>query len=347
MVGFKQNPFHINAAPSKTNTAPVPSLYPGFPLTDKANPRPRPQSQKKPCNKFITNIIRKYSSNWTEHEENHQNFRSLLINNCNGFQKAMVTKANTPVKTKLVFDADGYVLEVQENVFNTFVKDSPFSDTVLDTCAVVGNGGILGDSGCGEAIDSAQFVIRCNLPSLDKVFTKHVGRKTSLVTANPGIITNKYGSLLTYRRRFVEDLQIYRDSMIFLPAFSFKHKTQVCLRAAYTLGDFRTSVKPVFMNPEYLKSLDTFWRSQGLDPNNRLSTGLMMVSLALEVCNNVDVYGFWPFGNHPHTFEPVSNHYYDNQKPSRYFHDMPEEFAFLLKLHSQGILRLHLGQCAF
>ncbi|KAK7940070.1 hypothetical protein WMY93_003396 [Mugilogobius chulae] len=131
----------------------------------------------------------------------------------------------------------------------------------------------------------------------------------------------RYGSLLDHRRQFVEDLSIYGDSMIFLPAFSLLSKTQVCLRAAYTLEDFRTSAKPVFMNLKYLKNLDTFWRSQGLDPHLRLSTGLMMVSLALEVCNNVDVYGFWPFYNHPYTFEPLKNHYYDLQKQSKVAHN--------------------------
>lgn len=39
-------------------------------------------------------------------------------------------------------------------------QEHPFSNKTWDTCAVVGNGGILNNSSCGKMIDSAQFVIR-------------------------------------------------------------------------------------------------------------------------------------------------------------------------------------------
>uniref|UniRef100_A0A3B4ALA0 Uncharacterized protein n=1 Tax=Periophthalmus magnuspinnatus TaxID=409849 RepID=A0A3B4ALA0_9GOBI len=270
--------------------------------------------------------------------------RSLLITNCNGFQKAFVTQANTPLGTTIRYDAEKRERVVNEDLFSNIPKDIHFSNKILDTCAVVGNGGILVNSSCGEAIDSAQFVIRCNLPPLDKGFGKHVGRKTNIVTANPTIIVKKYGSLQHRRRQFVDDVSIYGDSLMFLPAFSFAFCTGLSMSALYTLEDFRSSVKAVFLNPEYLKSLDVFWRSQKLNPRVRISSGFMMVSLALEICNNVDIYGFWPFAYHPHSFQPVTNHYYDDQKASS-FHAMPAEFAYLIKLHNEGVLRVHLGEC--
>ncbi|XP_045897396.1 alpha-2,8-sialyltransferase 8E-like [Micropterus dolomieu] len=194
-------------------------------------------------------------------------------------------------------------------------------------------------------IDSAQFVIRCNLPPLKNSYEKHVGIKTDLVTANPSILLEKYGALNGRRRPFVESLRSYGNSLLLLPAFSFSLNTPVCLRAVYTIEDFESPIRPVFFNPDYLQNLDLFWRSQGLRAV-RLTTGIMMTSLALELCDNVHLYGFWPFSNHPHKLYALTNHYYDDKRAAKTeFHAMPAEFDLLLRLHSQGVLKLHLGDC--
>ncbi|CAL9693004.1 unnamed protein product [Knipowitschia caucasica] len=296
------------------------------------------------CRKLINKVLGNYSLKWTKSEKNHQELRSLLINNCNGFQMAFVTQTNSPLGTKIIYDGEKRVHTVDKDLYNSIPKDIHFSNKVLDTCAVVGNGGILVNSSCGAAIDSAQFVIRCNLPPLDKGFWKHAGKKTNIVTANPTIINKKYGGLRRRRRQFVEDVSVYSESLLFLPAFSFAFCTGLSMSVLYTLEDFKSSVRTVFFNPDYLKQLDTFWRSQKLNPRVRLSTGFMMVSLALEICNNVDVFGFWPFEYHPYNYQPCTNHYYDDQKASS-FHAMPAEFAYLIQLHNQGVLKLHLGAC--
>ncbi|KAK7940073.1 hypothetical protein WMY93_003399 [Mugilogobius chulae] len=323
LVGFKRSHIHTTVKEMQTSTTALPDSCPDCTISNKAN-----QSKSKP-----TAAVPKTTM-----------YPSLLIQNCNGFETAIITQASTPVKTQLHFDGEKGAIEVKENIFNTFIKNNPFSNTSLDTCAVVGNGGILTNSSCGEAIDSAQFVIRCNLPPLDHNYSKHVGNKTHFVTANPSIFRKKYRSLKNHPRQFAEDVSIYRDSFLVLPAFSFQLNFDLCLRAVDTLKAFSSSVKPVFINPVYLKKLDKFWHSVGLNPC-RLSTGFMMVSLALEVCKSVDVFGFWPFNYHPDSNEALSNHYYDDQKPLSDFHKMPEEFAVLQKMHSQGVLRLHLGEC--
>lgn len=120
--------------------------------------------------------------------------RALLSSKCHGVTKAVVTQANTPVGSKVVYDGEKRKpLQVTPALFSvfpkvkdtrgmgnlstglicasisshsdsplppTFLQDSPFQNTTWDSCSVVGNGGILVNSSCGERIDSTQFVIR-------------------------------------------------------------------------------------------------------------------------------------------------------------------------------------------
>ncbi|KAG7504147.1 alpha-2,8-sialyltransferase 8F-like [Solea senegalensis] len=299
----------------------------------------------KGCGEIITKVVERYSQTWKRQEDNYKKFRSQLSSKCHGFHKAVITQANTPVGSKLVYDGEKKrTLQVTPEIFSTFTKEHPFSNKTWDTCAVVGNGGILSNSSCGQMIDSAQFVMRCNLPPLANGYEKHVGIKTDLVTANPSIFVEKYGALMGRRRPFAESLRSYGNSLLLLPAFSYGHNTPLSMRAVYTIEDFESPTRPIFFNPEYLQSLAAFWRSQGLRAV-RLSTGIIMASMALEVCTNVHLYGFWPFANHPHGFRALTNHYYDDRQTKKKFHAMPAEFDLLLRLHSQGVLRLHLGDC--
>lgn len=306
---------------------------------------PLPSELCKGCKEVIEKVKERYSQKWKKQEENYKKFRAELIAKCHGFDKAIITQANTAVGSKIVYDGEKKrTLRVTPEIHSTFAKEHPFPNKTFDTCAVVGNGGILGNSGCGKKIDSADFVIRCNLPPLQNGYEEHVGVKTDLVTANPSILLQKYGALNGRRRPFVESLSSYGNSMVLLPAFSFGLNTPVSLRAVYTIEDFGSPIRPVFFNPEYLLNVDLFWRSQGLKAS-RPSTGFIMTSLALELCSEVHLYGFWPFSNHPEGLYSLTNHYYDDVKARSNFHAMPVEFDFLLRLHSEGVLRLHLGDC--
>ncbi|XP_059190909.1 alpha-2,8-sialyltransferase 8F-like [Centropristis striata] len=316
------------------------NVEPYRPPRHKKSP-PRLSELCKGCREVIAKVKERYSQNWMKQENNYTKFRSELSSKCNGFDKAIITQANTPVGSKIVYDGEKKSLEVTPEIFSTFAKEHPLPNQMLDTCAVVGNGGILTDSGCGKMIDSAQFVFRCNLPPLED---EDVGTKTDLVTANPSILTDKYGALQGRRRPFVESLGIYGNSLLLLPAFSYGQDTSVCQRAVYSIEEFESPIRPVFFNPEYLQKLAIFWRSHSVKAA-RLSTGIMMTSLALELCSNVHLYGFWPFSNHPLGLYALTNHYYDDVKAKAGVHVMTVEFDLLLQLHSQGVLRLHLEDC--
>lgn len=295
---------------------------------------------------IIGKALENYSNSWKKHEANFKRFRLLLTGKCHAVSKAVVTQNNTPLGSKVVYDGERRKpLQVTQALFNILAKEQPFGNATWESCAVVGNGGILANSSCGEEINSAQFVIRCNLPPLDDRYEKDVGNKTNLVTANPSILHEKYSGLMERRRPFVESLHSYGQALLLLPAFSYGHNTPVSLRAFYTLEDFGSDGPlPIFLNPEYLRTLTKFWRERGLNVV-RPSTGLIMASLALEICTNVHLYGFWPFGKHPNDSRPITNHYYDNRESKKNVHSMPSEFEQLLKLHKQGVVHIHLGEC--
>ncbi|KAM4716671.1 alpha-2,8-sialyltransferase 8F-like [Anableps anableps] len=304
-----------------------------------------PPKTCKDCREEIIKILKSYSKPWKRQQEKHLEFRIQLNLKVNGTENAIVTQKNTPVGSKLNMDGNKKSpFEVKSEHFATFQKVSPFANKTYGSCAVVGNAGILTNSSCGEMIDSAEFVIRCNLPPLTNGYEKHVGIKTDLVSANPSIFLLKYESLLGSRRKFMEKLCQYGNSMLLLPTFSYLKNVAVCMRTFHTIQDFGSPVKPIYFSPKYLKDLDTFWRSQGWKAV-RLTSGMILASMALEICDNVHLYGFWPFDIHPQTFKELTNHYYDDKRPKGGFHAMPEEFNLLLQLHNKGVLKLHLGNC--
>ncbi|KAF4092988.1 hypothetical protein AMELA_G00027110 [Ameiurus melas] len=294
---------------------------------------------------IIDNMLANYTSLWTKQERNIKTFRSFLNYKCNAISNATVTQANSLAGTTFIYDGDTKrKMEVTPDLFNLFPKESPFQKAPWDSCAVVGNGGILANSSCGKQIDSATYVIRCNLPPLNNGYERDTGNKTNLVTANPSILVEKYHALNEHRRSFVEDMQLYGDALLFLPAFSFRRNMAVSLRALYSLEDFSHGPRAVFFHPTYLASLAEFWHERGIT-SLRLSTGIMMASLALELCDNVHLYGFWPFGTHPYTGQQINNHYYDNRPVNKRMHSMPAEFKALLDLHNKGVIHLHLQEC--
>uniref|UniRef100_A0A8C0GXM1 Alpha-2,8-sialyltransferase n=1 Tax=Chelonoidis abingdonii TaxID=106734 RepID=A0A8C0GXM1_CHEAB len=265
---------------------------------------------------------------------------------CNASANLVLSRDNTPLGSRIVCDGQpAKKLLVREELLEILPsppsQGSPFQGVPYDSCAVVGNGGILRNSSCGPEIDRAQFVIRFNLPRVD--FAADVGTKSSVVTMNPSILHARFRGLGRWRRPFAEAVGAYGAALLLVPAFSFAAYTAVSFQALYTLEDFGSPARTLFMNPEYLARLDGHWRSHGLRPN-RLSSGFMLVSSALEMCRHLTLYGFWPFPSDPEG-RPLPHHYYDNQPPRSGVHAMPEEFTRYLGMHLQGALRLHLGCC--
>lgn len=296
-----------------------------------------------PNEKQIINEVLQLGQAWKKNQTGVRLYRELLNGCCKPHKMFAVTRENTPLGTVLWYDGEiFYFRTISNDTYPLFVQTSPLKEP-LKKCAVVGNGGILKNSGCGRLIDQADFVMRCNLPPLSKDYTADVGSRTHLVTANPSIIEHRFQDLMWSRKAFVKSMRMYGHSYIYMPAFSMRPGTGPSLRAYHALADSGSTQTVLFANPDFLRSVEKFWKARGVQ-GWRLSTGLFVVSLALGLCEDVELYGFWPFAEDL-SGRPISHHYYDNVLPKSAFHAMPQEFMKLWNLHKSGTLRMHIGAC--
>ncbi|KAM4676686.1 alpha-N-acetylneuraminide alpha-2,8-sialyltransferase [Discoglossus pictus] len=295
-----------------------------------------------PDEKDIVREVMRHGPAWRKNRTEAESFRKLLKDCCDPGHLFSMTKVNTPLGENLWFDGDLYSLTIDNATYNLLPQDTPLK-LPLKKCSVVGNSGILKNSGCGKQIDQADFILRCNLPPLSKEYFRDVGTKTQLVTANPSIIDKRFQKLLWSRKAFVDSVKVYNSSYLYMPAFSVKGGTEPSLRVYYTLADFSTNQTVLFANPNFLRNVGKFWKNKGVH-SKRLSTGLFLVSAALGLCEEVTLYGFWPFQIDLNG-KSITHHYYDDVMPVVGYHTMPEEFLQLWFLHKSGVLKVQLEQC--
>nr|XP_042120404.1 alpha-2,8-sialyltransferase 8E isoform X7 [Peromyscus maniculatus bairdii] len=272
--------------------------------------------------------------------------RSTLSRCCNAPGFLFTTQKNTPIETNLRYEVESSgFYHINQEIFQMFPKEMPYYRSQFKKCAVVGNGGILKNSGCGKEINSADFVFRCNLPPISGQYTTDVGEKTDVVTVNPSIIIDRFHKLEKWRRPFFRVLQMYKNASVLLPAFYNVRNTLVSFRVKYLLDDFGSQQQVYFFHPQYLSNMSRYWLSLGVRAK-RISTGLILVTAALELCEEVHLFGFWAFPMNPSGYH-ITHHYYDNVKPKPGFHAMPSEIFTFLHLHSRGILHVHTGTCNY
>ncbi|XP_009866220.1 PREDICTED: alpha-2,8-sialyltransferase 8E-like, partial [Apaloderma vittatum] len=285
-------------------------------------------SEAEACQELLSNIT--------------QPHKAELGHCCNASAWLAVTQENAPLGSEIVYD--GYPskrLKVSSGLLEILPEKSPFQNPLYKTCAVVGNGGILRNSSCGAKIDEHQFVIRFNLPSMD--FPEDVGRKSSIVTVNPSILQKRFHGLNGRRLPFVKAAAPYGKTWFLIPSFSFPDDTEASYRALYALQDSASESHVFFFHPHYLSALSKYWHDLGFH-TYRLSSGFMLVNAALELCQHITLYGFWPFSFHPDGHS-LPHHYYDNVLPKQNIHIMPKEFSYYVDMHFHGVLQLHLGRC--
>ncbi|XP_029952421.1 alpha-2,8-sialyltransferase 8B [Salarias fasciatus] len=246
-----------------------------------------------------------------------------------------------------VFDRHS-TTNISENLYRLLPTISPMKNQHHRRCAIVGNSGILLNSSCGPEIDSHDFVIRCNLAPVEE-FSRDVGRRTNLVTMNPSVVQRAFQDLVSeeWRQRFLQRLRSLSGSVLWIPAFMAKGGEERVEWALRLILRHTVDVRTAFPSLRLLHAVRGYWLTNNVHIK-RPTTGLLMYTMATRFCEEIHLYGFWPFPLDPQG-KPVKYHYYDALKyeytSSSSPHTMPLEFRTLSALHRHGALRLHTGTC--
>ncbi|XP_070569332.1 CMP-N-acetylneuraminate-poly-alpha-2,8-sialyltransferase-like [Ptychodera flava] len=220
------------------------------------------------------------------------------------------------------------------------------------TCAVVGSGGILRRSKCGNEIDSYDFIFRSNLPPVAG-FEADVGSRTDFTAVNKIALNSlvlhlkdpKNQTLINKNKFSMDTLSAVYGTILW---FGF-NMTRSHNRISQTKSDIQylldhsDGLKFTYayaVLPIWTRIMGEFWNKTG-----GTSEGFLSFTVALFLCEKIDIYGFWPFPTDP-SGKRVSHHYYN--KRSQYNKKkivMPEENAIFLDLNERGIINLVTSKC--
>ncbi|XP_078612768.1 alpha-N-acetylneuraminide alpha-2,8-sialyltransferase-like isoform X1 [Branchiostoma floridae x Branchiostoma japonicum] len=292
--------------------------------------------------------------NWVFNRTAADEFRTLVEDATKTQEVFVMTQKNVQLNRLLKYEAQKYYINVTRDLYNWLPREQPFGFKRYKKCSVVGNGGILLKSGCGEKIDSADFVIRLNLPYMGN-YSRDVGKKTNLVTANPTILKERFRSLRfrVNRETFLNYTSHFQDAFMYFSAFTYRMCTTLSFNAYRTVQSVkgkRTNATVIFGHPQHLALATKFWKGQYKINERRLTSGLYLAGTALSLCEETHLYGFWPF-DHDRQGRVLTHHYYDNITMSAKHkrirqHSIPEEFAVLRSLHNRGVLHMTTDRCS-
>ncbi|XP_019622986.1 PREDICTED: sia-alpha-2,3-Gal-beta-1,4-GlcNAc-R:alpha 2,8-sialyltransferase-like isoform X1 [Branchiostoma belcheri] len=269
----------------------------------------------------------------------------------NVVKRISLTKKDVQPGTIMHFDQspENYVFSISPMLYDLLPERSPLQGMHHRKCAVIGNSGILLDSGCGNEIDKADFVFRCNFAPT-KGYERDVGTKTNFTTFNGSILQYRFKYLATEkdRRKFLRFVQALGDAIFWMPVFTY-HTNAIPARI---LTDFfwenrnKTNVKLAWLG-NALKWINGYWRVKHQFKAYRLTSGVFMYTVAQAICDEIHLYGFYPF-QEDEEGHPIPYHYYEpkevNQTYSR-VHKMDAENLVLRSLHTKGVLKLTTRKC--
>ncbi|XP_078694712.1 CMP-N-acetylneuraminate-poly-alpha-2,8-sialyltransferase-like isoform X2 [Branchiostoma floridae x Branchiostoma belcheri] len=220
-----------------------------------------------------------------------------------------------------------------------------------NTCAVVGNGGVLLGSRCGAEIDSMDYVIRIDLPVL-RGFEEDVGGRTNMTILN-----------LKTPRRLAESSHFENRSLDV-----YESRLQD-VKDSVLLGDYRARRKimetlPVYKLPFSVVITENKLRKgvmplaskiAGRSMKKTPTIGLVSVLMMTSFCDHAYIYGFFPFFKDknnvavPYHYFPNDNVNSDRNPPLMNdfdaLHNVDQEYDFHRELHRRGAVKMQLGPC--
>ncbi|XP_035674858.1 alpha-N-acetylneuraminide alpha-2,8-sialyltransferase-like [Branchiostoma floridae] len=296
------------------------------------------------------------SKTWRLSKKGVTRFRQKLEEKTQTSELMVLTRRNTRPNTSINFaKAPNESFHISEQIWKNQPQDVPFYDEDHVKCSIVGNSGILKGSGCGKEIDESDFVIRFNFPRVSRPYVKDIGIRTHLLACNAGIIDRNFKRMHSLSRNWLQKYQsIFRIGKFgksTLLAFPFMvpggHQRRV-VKMQQVIQAQRISNKVVLNNPLHRQLMYNFWKSRGLQSRS-LSSGFYVISAALSFCDEVIVYGFWPFtqdrvGRRLRYHAPAQATTVDAGRTNPW-HRMDQEFFKLAELYSQGIIKLVTKPC--
>ncbi|XP_019613667.1 PREDICTED: CMP-N-acetylneuraminate-poly-alpha-2,8-sialyltransferase-like isoform X1 [Branchiostoma belcheri] len=234
---------------------------------------------------------------------------------------------------------------ITENFFRLIPESSPLLGRHFRSCAVVGNSGILLGSRCGPQIDSADFVFRCNLPAIEG-FEEDVGTKANFTTMNPSVLPHDYDGYInttSVQDRFVKRLRLLHDQILHIPAFVTVNGREHVEFANRMILEHHLPMKLSYAPSDANKKMKMLWGSSEFH-TKRPSTGNILYVLATCLCDQVHLYGFYPFDK-DEKGRDIKYHYFGELKNSTRNHNMTEEYRAFQRLHQRKALVLHTEPC--
>ncbi|KAL0618021.1 Alpha-2,8-sialyltransferase 8B [Plecturocebus cupreus] len=172
-------------------------------------------------NESIKHNIQPASSKWRHNQTLSLRIRKQILKFLDAEKDISVLKGTLKPGDIIhyIFDRDS-TMNVSQNLYELLPRTSPLKNKHFGTCAIVGNSGVLLNSGCGQEIDAHSFVIRCNLAPVQE-YARDVGLKTDLVTMNPSVVQRAFEDLVnaTWREKLLQRLHSLNGSILWIPAF--------------------------------------------------------------------------------------------------------------------------------
>ncbi|XP_066265683.1 alpha-2,8-sialyltransferase 8B-like isoform X1 [Branchiostoma lanceolatum] len=214
------------------------------------------------------------------------------------------------------------------------------------TCAIVGSGGILANSSCGNEIDLNDYVIRLNMAPT-RNFEQDVGQKTNLTFVNVSLAKDLLEKLSDEdgRESVLQWMSSLKHGVISYVKVMTTEIKDVLQALGTVAEDNDFDIAVTYSLDDTQKAVTRVLGEKLIPELYNPTAGLTAYTLGTTFCDVITLYGFYPFATDARN-RTLFYRYYDNYSASRVVdHDYCAEFDFLVWLNKLGAARLVTDAC--